>query len=103
MWRQQAQQQQQQQSQDVPSVKVNRSATSCSSGSILGSWTQLQEWAHTPVEDPLANGGKEGPVWVLKFSLDGRYLASGGQDGVVRGMPDIRTFEVSVSLLNDGK
>ena len=83
MWRLQAQHQQ---SQDVPSIKVTRPAGSFSSGSVLGSWTQLQEWAHTPVEDPLANSGKEGPVWVLKFSLDGRYLASGGQDGVVRGM-----------------
>jgi WD40 repeat protein len=33
----------------------------------------MQEWkAH------------EGHIWAMSFSRDGRYLASGGQDGIVR-------------------
>lgn len=26
----------------------------------------------------------EGPIWAMKFSLDGLYLATGGQDAVLR-------------------
>ena len=35
-------------------------------------------------KQPSGAAGVQNPVWALEFSKDGRYLAAGGQDRVVR-------------------
>ena len=59
-------------------------------------WTLVQELRHhqpgpkreasdADLKPSSTTGTTTDPVWVLKFSRDGRYLASGGQDGTIRG------------------
>ncbi|EXB41001.1 WD repeat-containing protein 44 [Morus notabilis] len=42
-------------------------------------------------------GAHKGPIWTMKFSPDGQYLASGGEDGVVR-VWRVRAVDANSSL-----
>lgn len=45
-------------------------------------------------------GRKKNAVWTIKFSDDGRYLAVGGKDGIVRGtLPSILSCPALLSLI----
>ena len=54
--------------------------------SNLSSWSILQELQHS-TDHNISKGvekKREFPIWVMKFSKDGRFLASGGHDGIVK-------------------
>jgi WD40 repeat protein len=50
-------------------------------------WVVVQELKHATRDkkmDKKTNKELPDPVWVMKYSYDGRFFASGGQDGVVK-------------------
>jgi WD repeat-containing protein 44 len=48
---------------------------------------------NSPVSDTVPSQSEEDAVWALEFSKDGKYLASGGQDKVIRVWAVISTPE----------
>ncbi|KAI1349826.1 WD40-repeat-containing domain protein [Xylaria sp. FL0043] len=49
--------------------------------------------AQTAKADPVSEGGPMGPIWAVEFSQDGRFLATGGRDRVLRVWAVIATEE----------
>jgi WD40 repeat protein len=69
---------------DAESIRsFNASVEVGDDASIHSTSAPPQNTASTSSETGM--GRKRRAVWAMKFSNDGRYLAVGGKDGVVRG------------------
>lgn len=66
-----------------PSLPSDTSSIHSSSGASMHS-NKGTEDSHTTKETK-EEPRKKSAVWITKFSNDGRYLAVGGKDGIVRG------------------
>ncbi|GAA6011196.1 hypothetical protein JCM10207_005535 [Rhodosporidiobolus poonsookiae] len=56
--------------------------------------------SHAPTEDGAPTRKKKNAVWAVKFSDDGKYLAVGGKDGVVRVWQVLHTPEDRASTFH---
>lgn len=78
----------------LPSTPTDSASThSGRSGPAPDDASQSSLGAEDPQTQP--TGRKKNAVWSTKFSNDGKYLAVGGKDGVVRGALSYPSFVYS--------